>query len=154
MNSNNPHKNLLGILFLLGLFFLLGPTAAAISGAKGLASAEEAIRAENLIEKIHELASPAYDIFSASLDSPEITRLTDSPGYDAEGVVSPDGKKIVFTSLYRINTDGTGLERITYDAGFDSFPMFSKDGNKIVFASTRNGKSPREFNIFIADWVP
>jgi hypothetical protein len=58
MNSKNPHKNLLGILFLLGLFFIPGPTAAAISGAKGLASAEEAIRAENLIEKIHEPASP------------------------------------------------------------------------------------------------
>jgi hypothetical protein len=58
MNSNNPHKNPLGILFLLGLFFLSGPTAAAISGTKGLVSAEEAIRAENLIEKIHDLASP------------------------------------------------------------------------------------------------
>ena len=58
MNSKNPHKHLLGILFLLGLFLLSGPTAAAISGTKGLASAEEAIRAENLIEKIHDLASP------------------------------------------------------------------------------------------------
>jgi aminopeptidase YwaD len=61
MNSKNPHKNLLGILLLLGLFSLSGPTAAAISGAKGLASAEEAIRAENLIEKIHELASPEME---------------------------------------------------------------------------------------------
>jgi Tol biopolymer transport system component len=45
------------------------------------------------------------------------------------------------------------MERITYGARFDSFPMFSRDGKKLVFASTRNAKEPREFNIFIADWV-
>ncbi len=61
MNSKNPHKNLFAILFLLGLFFLSGPTAAAISGAKSLASAEEAIRAENLIEKIHALTAPEME---------------------------------------------------------------------------------------------
>jgi Tol biopolymer transport system component len=32
--------------------------------------------------------------------------------------------------------------------------MFSRDGKKLVFASTRNGKELREFNIFIADWLP
>jgi TolB protein len=31
--------------------------------------------------------------------------------------------------------------------------MFSRDGKKLVFASRRNAKEPREFNIFIADWV-
>lgn len=29
-----------------------------------------------------------------------------------------------------------------------------KDGKKLVFASTRDGREPRELNIFIADWVP
>jgi TolB protein len=215
---------------------------------------------------------PAYEIFGVDLNGSKLTRLTKSPGYDAEGTISPDGKKIVFTSmrsgdldiytmnadgsgtkrltaekgydggpffswdgrsivyrahhpkskdelkeyesllkqnlikptraeifmmsaegankrqitnngaanwapfllpnnrqiifssnlhdpertsfsLYLINVDGTGLERITYGARFDSFPMFSRDGKKLVFASTRNAKEPREFNIFIADWV-
>ena len=53
-----------------------------------------------------------------------------------------------------INVDGSGLERITYGARFDSFPMLSRNGNKLVFASTRNAKEPREFNIFLADWIP
>jgi Tol biopolymer transport system component len=216
---------------------------------------------------------PSYDIVAGSVDSPRVARLTNSDGYDAEGVISPDGKQIVFTSLrggdldiylmnadgtnvrrltnekgydggpffswdgktiayrafhpktkeeiaeyesllqqhlikptraeiflmdaggahkrqvtnngaanwapfvhpnnrqiifssnlhdlerksfslYLINADGTDLERLTYGARFDSFPMFSRDGKKLVFASTRNAKDPREFNIFIADWVP
>ena len=215
---------------------------------------------------------PTYDIFSANLDGSDLIRLTDTWGYDAEAAISPDGQKIVFTSmrdgdldiytmnadgtsvkrltfqkgydggpffswdgraiiyrayhpkteeelneyeallaqnlirptraeifvmdadgshqrqitnngaanwapfmhpnhrqiifssnlhdperrtfsLYLINIDGAGLERITYSAGFDAFPMFSKDGKKLVFASTRNAKAPREFNIFIADWI-
>jgi hypothetical protein len=75
MNSKTPHKNRLVILFLLGLFFLPGPTAAAISGAKGLASAEEAIRAENLIEKIHQLASPESSEKSG-LNPREIGKVT------------------------------------------------------------------------------
>jgi hypothetical protein len=32
--------------------------------------------------------------------------------------------------------------------------MFSRDGKKLVSASTRNAKAAREFNIFIADWMP
>jgi TolB protein len=216
---------------------------------------------------------PSYDIFAGSVDSLRVTRLTNTEGYDAEGVISPDGNEIVFTSmragdldiylmnadgtnvrrltntkgydggpffswdgktivyrafhpktkeelaeyesllarhlikptraeiflmdadgarqrqvtnngaanwapfvhpnnrqiifssnlhdperksfsLYLINTDGTGMERLTYGARFDSFPMFSRDGKKLVFASTRNAKDLREFNIFIADWIP
>lgn len=216
---------------------------------------------------------PEYDIFSADLDQTGTTRLTDTPGYDAEGAISPDGEKIVFTSvrdgdldlytmntdgggvkrlthkdgfdggpffswdsrfivyrsyypkseedlseykslladnlmkptqaeiyymeadgsnqrqvtdtgdanwspfmhpdngkiifssnmhdpgtgafsLYIINVDGTGLERVTYGGRFESFPMFSRDGKKLVFCSTRNSKAPREYNIFVADWIP
>jgi TolB protein len=78
----------------------------------------------------------------------------------------PDGKKIIFSSnvgstggmgnfeLYTINLDGTGLEQITYTEGFDGFPVFSPDGKHLVWISHRNGKAPRESNVFIADWVP
>ena len=77
----------------------------------------------------------------------------------------PNNRQIIFSSnlhdperksfsLYTVNIDGTGLERVSFDARFDSFPMFSRDGKKLVFASTRHGKEPREFNIFIADWIP
>ncbi len=78
----------------------------------------------------------------------------------------PDGKKIIFSSnvgstggmgnfeLYTVNLDGSGLERVTYTDGFDGFPVFSPDGKQLVWISHRNGKVPRESNVFIADWVP
>src|SRR3954453_3403734 len=40
-----------------------------------------------------------YEIFSCNQDGTQIQRLTDSPGYDAEGSFSPDGKQIVFCSM-------------------------------------------------------
>src|SRR5690606_6189283 len=40
-----------------------------------------------------------YDIYTANADGSDLRKLTDSPGYDAEATISPDGSKIVFTSL-------------------------------------------------------
>jgi TolB protein len=80
----------------------------------------------------------------------------------------PDGKKIIFSSnietkgeggrpsfhLYAIGEDGQGLERLTFDGQFNSFPMFSPDGTSLVWVSDRQAKTPGEFNVFLADWVP
>src|SRR5450432_4091709 len=41
----------------------------------------------------------SFDIFMADLDGKIVKRLTDTPGYDAEGTLSPDGTKMVFTSV-------------------------------------------------------
>ena len=38
------------------------------------------------------------DIFEADLDGKHLRQLTDTPGYDAEGAYSPDGKLIAFCS--------------------------------------------------------
>src|SRR5436189_3161608 len=40
-----------------------------------------------------------FDIFSTKQDGSDPLNLTRSPGYDAEGSYSPDGKQIVFCSL-------------------------------------------------------
>jgi TolB protein len=83
---------------------------------------------------------PAYEIFSADLNGSKLTRLTKSPGYDAEGTISPDGKKIVFTSMrsgdldiYTMNADGSGTKRLTAEKGYDGGPFFSWDGRSIVY---------------------
>ncbi|UCG39794.1 MAG: PD40 domain-containing protein [bacterium] len=85
---------------------------------------------------------PSYDIFLADTRGQALTRLTSTAGYDAEAAVSPDGRKIVFTSvrdgdldLYLMNADGSGVTRLTDREGFDGGPFFSWDGRHIVYRS-------------------
>ena len=80
-----------------------------------------------------------YDIFRADADGDNLTRLTETPGYDAEATVGPDGQ-IVFTSvrggdmeIYSMNGDGSDVRRLTHRQGPDGGPFFSPDGSKIVF---------------------
>ncbi|MGR3177905.1 MAG: TolB family protein [Candidatus Anammoxibacter sp.] len=82
----------------------------------------------------------SFDIFSANIDGSNLTRMTFTDGYDAEAVISPDGKKIVFTSvrdgdleIYTMNTDGTDVKRLTNAIGYDGGPFFSFDCKKIVY---------------------
>jgi TolB protein len=80
-----------------------------------------------------------YDIFRVNVDGTGLTRLTDTPGYDAEATVGPDGR-IVFTSvrdgdmeIYSMNGDGSDVRRLTNRPGPDGGPFFSADGSKIVW---------------------
>ena len=91
-----------------------------------------------------------YEIYSVRLDGRELHRLTFSPGYDAEATVSPDGRKIVFTSmrdgdidLYSMNIDGTGLKRLTDDVGYDGGAFYSPDSKRIVYRAQHPG-TPEE----------
>lgn len=83
---------------------------------------------------------PSYEIFSANIDGSGLKRLTKNPGYDAEGTISSDGNKIVFTSLrsgdldiYTMNADGSAVKRLTNQNGYDGGPFFSWDGKTIVY---------------------
>lgn len=81
-----------------------------------------------------------YDIFTAGPDGSGLKKITNNPKYDAEPVVSPDGKQVVFGSqregdfdIYSMNADGTGIKRLTDRYGYDGGPWFSPDGRKIVW---------------------
>src|SRR6476469_4762592 len=101
-----------------------------------------------------------FDIFSAKQDGTDPVNLTHSPGYDAEGSYSPDGKQIVFCSIrpafpleklsaadrdryakdpayygdiYIMNADGSNVRRLTNEPGYDGGPFFSPDGQRIVW---------------------
>jgi Tol biopolymer transport system component len=94
---------------------------------------------------------PAYDIFAADLSGGNLTRLTDSDGYDAEGAVSPDGGRIVFTSvrdgdldLYLMDADGRNVRRLTTGVGYDGGAFFSWDGRFIVFRAGRPADDAEE----------
>lgn len=81
-----------------------------------------------------------YDLFTASADGSNLTRITDNPKYDAEPIVSSDGKQIVFGSqregnfdVYLMNADGSNVRRLTDRMGYNGGPWFSPDGTKIVW---------------------
>jgi len=89
---------------------------------------------------------PFMDIFRADPDGSNLVRLTDTPGYDAEGSYSPDGKSIIFTSfrdgdaeIYIMDADGKNPRRITHARGYDGGPFFSPDGKRILYRSDRKG---------------
>lgn len=87
---------------------------------------------------------PSFDIFVADLKGNIIKQLTDNPGYDAEATVSPDGKKIVFTSmrtgdleLFTMDIDGSNVVQVTDELGYDGGAFFSPDSKKLVFRASR-----------------
>ena len=100
------------------------------------------------------------DVFSADRNGARLKRLTDAQGYDAEASYSPDGEKIVFTSLrsayppealaaedrkrldtdpayfgeiYVMDADGGNQTRLTETPGYDGGPFFSADGERIIW---------------------
>ena len=81
-----------------------------------------------------------YDLFSVRIDGQDPQRLTNTPGYDAEATISPNGKTIVWTSMrdgdlniYAMDLDGTHPRRLTDDLGYDGGPFFSPDSKRIVY---------------------
>jgi Tol biopolymer transport system component len=116
----------------------------------------------------------SYDIFMADLNGKIVKQLTSSKGYDAEATLSPDGKKMIYTSvkdgdieLYIMNL-ATGKEkRITHTPGYDGGAWFSPDGKKIIWRASRpqtpealqsykelladNLVAPTQMEVFIAD---
>jgi Periplasmic component of the Tol biopolymer transport system len=92
----------------------------------------------------------SYDIFMADLDGNIVKQLTNSKGYDAEATLSPDGKKMIYTSvkdgdldLYIMDLETGEEKRITSELGYDGGAWFSPDGTKIIWRASRP-KTPEE----------
>jgi TolB protein len=104
---------------------------------------------------------PHMDIFEANADGTGLKRLTDAPGYDAEGSYSPDGKSIVFCSnrtgpknleLFIMDADGKNARQLTKAPGcYNGGPFFSPDGNRVIFRSDRKKKDHLQLYVINAD---
>lgn len=86
----------------------------------------------------------SYDIFVADLNGKVTKQLTKEPGYDAEATISPDGKKIIFTSmrngdldLYVMDINGKNVKQVTKDLGYDGGAWFSPDSKRIIWRASR-----------------
>jgi Tol biopolymer transport system component len=104
------------------------------------------------------------ELFVMDADGTGIRQVTANGAANWAPFLHPDGDRIVFASnlhdpgrfdfaLYLVRRDGSSLERLTYTEAFAAFPMFSRDGSRLVFCSSREATAPREFNVFVADWV-
>lgn len=100
------------------------------------------------------------DIFEANPDGSNLKRLTDAPGYDAEGAYSADGKHIVFTSqrdgdleIYVMNADGGNPRRLTNASGYDGGPFFSPDAAQVLYRADRrnDGKQNLQLRLINSD---
>lgn len=85
-----------------------------------------------------------YDIYMADLDGKIVKRLTNTPGYDAEGTLSHDGTKMIFTStrngdldLYVMDLKTGKTKQVTNTLGYDGGAWFSPDDKKIVWRASR-----------------
>lgn len=86
----------------------------------------------------------SFDIYVCDLNGNIRKKLTDTKGYDAEATVSPQGDKIVFTSmrngdldLYTMDIDGSNVRQVTNTLGYDGGAFFSPDGKKLIFRASR-----------------
>jgi TolB protein len=86
----------------------------------------------------------SYDIFMSDLNGKVIKQLTNSKGYDAEAVISPDGKTMMFTSvrngdldLYLMDLKSGKTKQITNMLGYDGGAWFSPNGKEIVWRASR-----------------
>jgi hypothetical protein len=78
--------------------------------------------------------------------------LTDQSADNRYPRVSPDGKKITFTSyrdgnaeIYLMNADSSGVRRLTNSAAEDEAATWSSNGSQLAFASNRDG----DYDIYV-----
>lgn len=83
-------------------------------------------------------------IFLKNLNDNSFKRISHGSGYNAESTVSPDGKRVIFTStrdgdleLYTMNLDGSDVRRMTYTPGYDGGAYFSFNNQMMVWRANR-----------------
>ena len=129
-NGEGPHH----------LRLLLSRAAGGSSTAPPSSSSPRVSRRRRIGRRATSGRSHDFEIYTAEADGTDLRRLTHNDAYDAEATVSPDGKRIVFTStrdgdieLYTMKVDGSDVRRVTRRVGYDGGAFFSPDGGMLVW---------------------
>ena len=96
-----------------------------------------------------------WDLYLLNLDNGELTRFTDTPGYEGNPSWSPDGKWLAYErydqknlEIYLQDLEGKNAPiNLTSHPGADHSPTWSPGGRRIAFVSNRGGNP----SIWIAD---
>jgi Tol biopolymer transport system component len=103
---------------------------------------------------------PSYfgEIYIMRSDGSDVTRLTETPGYDGGPFFSPDGLRIVWrrfdekgliADVWTMNIDGTDARQITDFGSMSWAPYIHPSGEYVIFASNKLGFE--NFELFIVD---
>ncbi|MEL7004697.1 MAG: hypothetical protein AAFN93_18460 [Bacteroidota bacterium] len=88
------------------------------------------------------------ELYSIKPDGSSLNNITNHPGNDEAGMVSPSGKYVVFSSdrdgsnnqeLYILNLETNDLRNITNTPDWELIGRWSSDGNRIYFGSNKDG---------------
>ena len=134
----------LGVPAAAGLLGLL-VIAAATGRAQGTGEAEPS--RETIVYSSIQPAN--WDLYLFDGPGSEPRRLTTDPGLDYNGVISPDGRWVVFTSertgspdLYVLDLHGdAGPRPLVEGPAMEDAAAISPDGGRLLFVSTRDGNA-------------
>jgi Tol biopolymer transport system component len=83
---------------------------------------------------------PPFEIYESGIDGSNISRITESDGYDSEVSVHPNGRAILFSSIrngdldiYSMDLSTKKTKRLTREPGADGGAFFSPKGFQIVW---------------------
>jgi Tol biopolymer transport system component len=87
------------------------------------------------------------EIYLMNPDGSNLARLTSDNSPDTQPAISPDGRRIAFTStrngsaahIWVMNSDGTNPQQLTNLGSGNANPSWSPDGQRIAFQSRRDG---------------
>ncbi len=142
--GHGPRRFALGVpatAGLLGFLVVVATTAVAQGG-------QEAERGRETI--VYSSIQPAnWDLYLFDGPGSEPRRLTTDPGLDYNGVISPDGRWVVFTSertgspdLYVLDLHGDADPRpLVEGPAMEDAAAISPDGRRLLFVSTRDGNA-------------
>jgi Tol biopolymer transport system component len=150
-----PHRTLAALPLVAGLLALAGP---ACNGGDDGGAPTAVVFYSN--------RDGDDDVYIMNLDGSGLRQLTNEPGRDYEGDISPDGTTIVFASqrdtggnsqLFLMDAAGGNVRRLTFSADrtagavIDDYPHWSPDGKRIVFQRSTDATGSMDADVWIID---